>query len=720
MSNEHPSGGSGGPGLPAAVLIVDDHGDHRAALRLMLAPLGVVVTEADSGRAALRAVLRQTFALILMDVRMPTMDGFETARLIRQRQESRRTPIIFLTGFAREDRAAIEAYSSGAVDFILKPVAREVLLAKVAVFVELFVQARDLQDSLDAITILHEASRDMATTTQLVLDNVADGILTVTGETGLIESSNRAARALFGYQEEELIGQPLDFVIAPARRNELRDLAVRPPVVLTDASARDRTTETVGQRQDGSTFPMDVDRAKFKLGERLLTLAVVRDISERKAYTESLERQALYDQLTGLPNRTLFGVHLLQALADAKRSGEPRAVLVMDLDGFKQVNDRLGHDRGDRLLEEVGKRLTAALRKNDAVARLGGDEFAILPGGATDLAAAAAVAWTVQQSCNPGFAVSHEIVHVSTSVGIAMFPDHGQTAAELLGRADAAMYVAKRSGGGHAVFDAEQEARAARQLALLVDLRQCIDSGEMVLHYQPKIDIGTRKLSGLEALLRWQHPTRGLLLACDFMPEVESTDLIDPFTRWVLNEALRQQRRWRDEGVDLSMAVNVSGRSLAPRSNLPGVVKEVTDTWATPPDRLILELSEGALIEPGAPEALDRLHRMGERLSIDDFGTGYSSLAYLQRLPVDEIKIDRSFVTSLDSDHDAEVIVRSTIDLAHNLNLTVVAEGVETENVLLLLSEQGCDAAQGYLLGRPFAADGLGTWMSESPYATPA
>jgi len=186
-------------------------------------------------------------------------------------------------------------------------------------------------------------------------------------------------------------------------------------VVLTDASARDRTTETLGQRQDGSTFPMDVDRAEFKLGERVLTLAVVRDISERKAYTESLERQALYDQLTGLPNRTLFGVHLLQALADAKRSGESRAVLVMDLDGFKQVNDRLGHDRGDRLLEEVGKRLTAALRKNDAVARLGGDEFAILPGGATDLAAAAAVAWTVQQSCRSGFVVSHEIVHVSTA-----------------------------------------------------------------------------------------------------------------------------------------------------------------------------------------------------------------------------------------------------------------------------------------------------------------
>jgi len=713
VTAEHPSGGSGGPGLPPAVLIVDDHGDHRTALRLMLAPLGVAVTEADSGRAALHAVLRQTFALILMDVRMPTMDGFETAKLIRQRQESRRTPIIFLTGLAREDRAAIEAYSSGAVDFILKPVAREVLLAKVAVFVELFVQARDLQDSLDAITILHEASRDMASTTQLVLDNVADGILTVAGETGLIESSNRAARALFGYQAEDLIGQPLDFVIAPARRKELRDSAV----VLTDASARDRTTETLGQRQDGSTFPMDVDRAEFKLGERVLTLAVVRDISERKAYTESLERQALYDQLTGLPNRTLFGVHLLQALADAKRSGESRAVLVMDLDGFKQVNDRLGHDRGDRLLEEVGKRLTAALRKNDAVARLGGDEFAILPGGATDLAAAAAVAWTVQQSCRSGFVVSHEIVHVSTSVGIAMFPDHGQTTAELLGRADAAMYVAKRSGGGHAVFDVEQEARTARQLALLADLRQCIDSGEMVLHYQPKIDMGTGKLSGLEALLRWQHPTRGLLSARDFMPEVESTDLINPFTRWVLNEALRQQRRWRDEGVDLSMAVNVSGRSLGPRSNLPDVVKAVTDTWATPPDRLILELTEGALIEPGAPEALDRLHRMGERLSIDDFGTGYSSLADLQRLPVDEIKLNQSFVTSLDSDH-AEVIVRSSIDLAHNLNLTVVAQGVETEDVLLLLSEQGCDAAQGYLLGRPFAADGLGTWMSESPYGT--
>jgi diguanylate cyclase (GGDEF)-like protein len=479
-------------------------------------------------------------------------------------------------------------------------------------------------------------------------------------------------------------------------------------------------TETLGSRQDGSTFAMEVEHGELKLGDRRRTLAFVRDISERKAYTEGLEHQALHDGLTGLANRTLFGVHVLQALASAKRTGEQRAVMVMDLDGFKQVNDTLGHDHGDSVLKQVAKRLLDALRDVDTVARLGGDEFAILPGDATDVAAAAAVAWKIQQTCTAGFVVGDEVVHVSASIGIALFPEHGKTTPELLRRADAAMYVAKKSGGGHAVFDVAQETQAAQQLALLVDLRDCIARDQLVLHYQPKIDLVTRKLSGVEALLRWRHPVHGLLAPASFMDEVERTELITPVTRWVLDEALHQQRTWRDEGIDLTMAVNISAHSLRSSSDLPDTVAELTETWRTAPDRLVLELTEGALIEAAAPEILTRLHDMGERLAIDDFGTGYSSLAYLQRLPVDEIKIDRSFVTTLATTSDDEVIVHSTIDLAHNLSMTVVAEGVEDENVLKMLAEHDCDAAQGYFFARPCAAEELTTWLTDSPYGTPA
>jgi diguanylate cyclase (GGDEF)-like protein/PAS domain S-box-containing protein len=701
-----------------AVLVVNDREGQRVAIRAILDSLGVVVVEADSGEAALRAVLRQTFALILMDVLMPIMDGYETAKLIRQRLESSRTPIIFVTAHAREDTETLTAYASGAVDFIFTPVVPAVLRAKVSVFVDLFVQAQELQRSLESITTLNAAVRDGEASTQVVLDNVADGIVTLS-EGGVIESFNRSAQALFGYREEDVIGQPLTLMIAPARRGEFCGLTTAARGRLPESGAKNRPTETLGCRQDGSTFPMELEHGEMKLGDRSLTLAFVRDISERKAYTEGLEHQALHDGLTGLANRTLFGEHLLQSVASAKRNDESRAVLVMDLDGFKQVNDRLGHEHGDTVLKQVGERLVAALRQNDIIARLGGDEFGILPGGATDLAAAAAVAWKIQQTCMPGFEVRDEVVHVSASVGIAVFPDHGKTTAELLRRADAAMYVAKRTGSGHAVFDRAHETQAEHQLALLDDLRQCIARGELVLHYQPKIELRIREISGVEALVRWQHPEHGLLAPASFMPEVERTELIEPVTRWVLDEALRQQQIWLDQGVDLTMAVNISAHSLRSGSNLPEIVAELTEAWGTAPDRLTLELTESALIEAVAPEILGRLHDMGERMSIDDFGTGYSSLAYLQRLPVDEIKIDRSFVTSLAAASDDAVIVRSTVDLAHNLGLSVVAEGVENEVAMNLLVSYGCDSVQGYLFSQPCPAHELTTWLTESPYGAP-
>jgi diguanylate cyclase (GGDEF)-like protein/PAS domain S-box-containing protein len=703
---------------PPAILLVNDRQAQRMAIRAMLAPLRLTVVEADSGRAALRAVLRQTFALILMDVRMPTMDGYETANLIRQRRQTSQTPIIFVTAFAREDTETLTAYASGAVDFIFTPVVPDVLRAKVSVFVAMFVQSQDLHRSLASITTLNAALRDSQTSTQAVLDNVADGIVIAT-ETGVIESCNRSAQALFGYREEEVIGQQLAFVIAPARRAEFRASATPEPGLSPQRERADKTTETLGCRQDGSTFPMEVEHGELKLGDRRVTLAFVRDITARKAYTEGLEHQALHDALTGLANRTLFGEHVFQALASAKRSDESRAVLVMDLDGFKQVNDTLGHDQGDSLLKQVAERLKVALRETDTIARLGGDEFAVLPGDATDLAAAAVVAWKIQRTCAAGFKLNETTVHVSASIGIAIFPDHGRTTAELLRRADVAMYIAKRSGSGHAVVDAAQEKQTARQLELLVDLRQCIARGELVLHYQPKIDLETREISGVEALVRWRHPVRGLLLPGSFMPEVESTDLIGPVTRWVLNEALHRQQIWREEGIDLTMAVNISARSLGLRSSLPDSIEELTETWGTPPDRLTLELTEGALIEAAAPDILARLHQMGERLSIDDFGTGYSSLAYLQRLPVDEIKIDKSFVTSLSVGGDDAVIVRSTIELAHNLGLTVVAEGVEDDVAMDMLVGYGCDRAQGYFFGRPCSAEELTKWLIESQYGAP-
>jgi diguanylate cyclase (GGDEF)-like protein len=676
---------------PPAVLVVNDRASQRVALHSMLASLGVEVVEADSGRAALRVVMAETFAVILMDVQMPTMDGYETSVLIRQRRESSRTPIIFVTAYGPRGHADEGRLREWRRRFPVHAGGTRRLRAKVSVFVDLFVKSEEPRRSLDAITTLNGALRDSQASTQAVLDNVADGIVTASRD-GLIESLNPAARALFGYRDAEAIGQPMTMIIA---------------------------SETLGCRRDGSTFAIEIERSTTRLGDRILTLAFVRDISERKAYTESLERLALHDSLTGLANRRLFSELAVKALASAKRNDEPRAVLMMDLDGFKQVNDTLGHAHGDQLLQQVANRLAGALRDADTVARLGGDEFAILPGGATDLGSAVTLAMKIEQACAEEFTVEDDVVRVAASIGIAIFPEHGTTTADLLRHADAAMYLAKHSGSAHAIFDSDQETHSAHELALLTDLRQCIARDQLILHYAPKFNLATREITGVEALVRWQHPRQGLLLPASFMPELERTELIEPLTRWVLNQALRQQRIWLDQGVDLTLAVNISGRSLAAGSTLPDTVAELTDAWGTAPDRLTLELTEGSLIETAAPEVLERLHRMGEIMSIDDFGTGYSSLAYLQRLPVDEIKIGRSFVTSLLAASDDELIVGSTVDLAHNLGLTVVAEGVEDQDAMDLLVSYGCDSLQGYFFSRPCPAEELTKWLTESPYGIP-
>jgi diguanylate cyclase (GGDEF)-like protein/PAS domain S-box-containing protein len=703
----------------AAVLVVDDNAAKRLAVRAMLAPLGHAVVEADSGRAALRAVISQTFAVILMDVRMPTLDGYETAKLIRQRSQSELTPFIFITAFGGNESETAAAYASGAVDFVFTPILPEVLQAKVSAFVNLFVQAQRLRYSLDSITALNVALRTSEVRARAVLQNVADGIVTA-GEDGLIESFNRSAQRLFGYSEEEVIGQPLQLIVAPGHHDEFsEDARARWSLLMADDVPAD-PTESVGCRKDGACFPMELDMSQMQIGERTFTIGCVRDISGRKAYTDALEHRTLHDDLTGLPNRTLFADRMDRSVASADRCDESRSVLVLDLDDFRDVNEKLGRKQGDALLRAVAERLHGAMHDSDTVARLGGDEFAILPSGETDVETAAVIAWKLRAVFEHPFLVGGHVVNLQASIGIAFFPQHGRATADLLRRADLGMQQAKQSGSGLAVFVAEPEDRTARRLTLLSELRDCIPRGELVLHYQPKVNLGaTRRTIGVEALVRWRHPTAGLLMPAQFMPEAVRSELIEPLTRWVLDAALHQQRVWSDAGLDLTMAVNISARSLIRGSDLPGTVAELLESWGIAPGRLILELTENAILGADGADVLDLLHEMGARLAIDDFGTGHSSLVYLQRLPLDEVKIDRSFVTKLASAPADAVIASSTIHLAHNLGLTVVAEGAEDEVALDMLAKYGCDSAQGFFFSRPCAAEEITAWLTESPFGAP-
>ena len=714
MANASGNGASP-PDRGAAILIVDDSRAKRLAIRTILEPLGHLLVEAESGDEALHAVVERPFAVILMDVQMPHMDGYETARLIRMRADCEGTPIIFVTAHTSEEAQIAVAYASGAIDFIFAPIFPDILRAKVTIFIELFLKSRALADSLRKVTNLGRQSRDSEAQIRSVLDNVADGIVTVDSE-GMIESFNRSAGTVLGYSEDEAVGQPFSLMLAP---KHIGDFATHEQATMQILATHTRDagwSECKGLRKDGTTFPMEIDVSMVELGDRQVHVACLRDVSERLRHTETLEYNALHDDLTDLPNRVLFEDRASNAIRLALRAEDPLALLLMDLDEFKLVNDTLGHHCGDELLKQVAARLVECLRDGDTVARLGGDEFAILPLGGTDLPAAASIAWKIQRALEPPFVIDGHSVDMHASIGMVLAPLHGDNVDDLLRRADLAMYGAKRSGGGYALFASEQEEVPARRLALLDDLRQCVERDELTLHYQPKIDLATQETIGVEALVRWNHPSGRLLMPGEFIPEIEGNELMVSISKWVIGAALDQLRAWRDDGFDLSVAVNLGARCLTHESGVLETVEELTAASGVPADKLTLELTESALIDTAGPDLLSRLTSMDERLSIDDFGTGYSSLVYLQRLPVVEVKADRSFVSSLATVKDDAVIVRSIVDLAHNLSLHVVAEGVEDQETLDLLLEFGCDAAQGYFFSRPVPAQELVPWLESSPF----
>ena len=446
----------------------------------------------------------------------------------------------------------------------------------------------------------------------------------------------------------------------------------------------------------------------------------LRDVSERTKLEYALTQHAFTDQLTGLPNRTLLHDRAEQSLALAARHGHAAALLLIDLDRFKEVNDTLGHHYGDVLLQQMAERLGTVLRDSDTVARLGGDEFAVLLPQIATIDDAIAVAEKIRAAIEAPFLVEGLTMDVDASIGLAAYPDHAGNPDELLQRADVAMYAAKAAHLEYVVYETRLDQHSPRRLGLLGQVRRAIANGELVVFYQPKAEARSGRVIGLEALVRWQHPEHGLLGPDEFIPLAETTGLIRPLTSYVLETAVRECRTWQDAGHDLSVAVNVSARCLLDLS-LPVEIAGLLGKYAITAHRLVLEITESAIMsDPNrALEVLNRLHALGVRLSIDDFGTGYSSMAYLKNLPVHELKVDRSFVTHMRQQQSERVIVRSTVDLAHNLGLQVVAEGVEDKETWQELDLLGCDAIQGYHLAKPMSASTLTAWLVQRHQPAP-
>ncbi len=523
----------------------------------------------------------------------------------------------------------------------------------------------------------------------------------VLGPDGVVAAANPAATALLGAD--------------PTGRPAARYL---PPAVLAEGEEEAAGRPIEAEARADSGLPLSVEIAVSPVGPLLPGGHILRvtDVAGRSARLAELERLALHDALTGLPNRILLRDRLDQALRTARRSGGPLALMLLDLDGFKQVNDTLGHQVGDKVLQAVAPRLAEPLRQSDTLARLGGDEFCILLPTTADVADACRVAERLIDGLARPFVVDGMTLEVGVSIGLAVHPEHGADAESLLEHADAAMYRAKRERLGFHVYDRGATLTDSRA-GLRSDLRQALDQGGLTLLYQPKIDTRTGAVAGLEALVRWPHPERGLLAPDEFLPIAEQTGLVLPLTLWVLGMCLRDQQRWRHQGHDLPVSVNISAKWLRD-AQFPGILRLLMRQMEGRPDRLVLEVTESGLMSDPerAADVLAELSALGCRLSLDDFGTGQSSLPWLQRLSLHEIKIDRSFVSAMAHDRGTAVVVRSIVRLAHGLGLRTVGEGVETEAAAEALRALGCDELLGFLFGRPMSMQA----MSERLAAVPA
>jgi diguanylate cyclase (GGDEF)-like protein/PAS domain S-box-containing protein len=689
--------------------VVDDDASVRTFVRAALEQMGLDVCEASNGAEALQQFEACRPDIIVLDVMMPVMDGCVACSRLRGSLRGSRVPILMMTGL--DDAEAIAAaYEHGATDFITKPLNLTILSHRVRYM---------LRGSRTLDALLRSESR-----LGLAQRIAKIGNWEWQPQNGQFSASAELCR-LMGIRPHDFGGTLDAFLQAvDAEDRDRVDKALRS--ILTDRRPCDIDHRVL--LPNGSEFVVNL-QAEGVFDDQLKALTIVgtaQDISERKRSEREIHRLAYYDSLTGLPNRVLFKDRVTQAIAHARRYQYHLALLFLDLDRFKMINDTLGHNVGDLLLKHVADRLADSVRHSDSIgrsreteqthelARLGGDEFTVLLTNLRDVQDASKVARRILEALARPFLVGGQEIFVTVSIGIAVFPVDGDSVDVLLKNSDTAMYHAKEQGRNNfQYYSNAMNAAANERLSLEGEVRHATERHEFVVYYQPQIDLSSRLLIGAEALIRWQHPQRGLLAPRDFLQAASDTGMIRTIDEWVLRTVCRQSRAWQQRGLVVPrVSINISN-SLFHGATLVKAVEDAFSETGLAPDRLELELTESIAMRnvDTSITVLQQLKAMGVQLAIDDFGTGYSSLSYLQRLPVTRVKIDQSFIRELLSRVQPVPIVRAIIAMAHSLQLEVLAEGVEDERQRSILLAEGCDQAQGYLFGRPMPAAELETLL---------
>jgi diguanylate cyclase (GGDEF)-like protein/PAS domain S-box-containing protein len=681
--------------INTALLIEDNPGDARL-LREMFDEQGSRATELTIVRSMLDAeqhLSKHAVDIILLDLGLPDAQGVAAVR--RAHAAAPRVPLVVLTGLDDETLAA-EALQEGAQDYIVKSqidtygTTRGLLRS-----LRYAVERKSLEDAL-----FGEKER-----AQVTLNSIGDAVA-CTDTAGKLTFLNLVAEKLTGWSWQEAAGKPMAEVFRILDTSD-REVIPNP---MDRAVRRDQTVHlpanSILVRRDGFEIPIEDSVAPIHDGEGRPAGAVIvfRDVSVARAMALQMTHSAEHDFLTGLPNRMLLNDRISQAIALAPRHMKHVAVLFLDLDGFKHINDSLGHPTGDRLLQSIGKRLVECVRASDTVSRQGGDEFVVLLSEVAEAEDAAITARRMLQAVAQPHSIDKHELYVTTSIGVSVYPDDGLDAETLIKNADTAMYQAKENGRqSFQFFKPAMNARAVERQAIEEGLRRASERLEFELHYQPKVNLTTGAITGAEALIRWKHPTRGSISPADFIPIAEQCGLIRPIGAWVLREACSQAQAWIKAGLPAtSIAVNVSAMEFRAENFLDNLFGIIDDTGLDP-KLLELELTESVLMKHAASTAslLETLRERGIRVAIDDFGTGYSSLSYLRKFPVDAVKIDQSFVRQISTAGDDTTIVKAVIGMARGLKLRVIAEGVETREELAFLRAYRCDEAQGYYFSRP-------------------